>query len=200
MLNHIEHKRAPMASAPLKYRPDGSVDWGNMWDTFCVLAADGGPPHRGSMLYAQPDADTQSESYRFALNEIIRGINEVSGLRASAATPGWIGVRCASAGMARWLSEAINQENVQARAEGSLLLVPVGENYTLKGEIKNVITAVAKTSHYWYEHLPPGARHALAFQAQLEALKSQIVGWLRRQAKPWSQPGRLGGLLPDRRS
>ena len=24
----------PMAAAPLQYRADGSVDWGNMWDDF----------------------------------------------------------------------------------------------------------------------------------------------------------------------
>lgn len=26
-------KHTPMASAAMKYLPDGSVDWGNMWDT-----------------------------------------------------------------------------------------------------------------------------------------------------------------------
>jgi hypothetical protein len=25
---------APMAAAVMKYREDGSVDWGNMWDSF----------------------------------------------------------------------------------------------------------------------------------------------------------------------
>ncbi len=24
----------PMAAAPMRYRADGSVDWGNMWDDF----------------------------------------------------------------------------------------------------------------------------------------------------------------------
>lgn len=48
-----EDKCAPMAPAPMKYLADGSVDWGNMWDTFCVLAQDGGPPHRPTMLRAR---------------------------------------------------------------------------------------------------------------------------------------------------
>ena len=52
-------KRAPMAAAPIKYQLDGSVDWGDMWDSFCVLAREGGPPHRGTMLQAQTDADTK---------------------------------------------------------------------------------------------------------------------------------------------
>jgi sirohydrochlorin cobaltochelatase len=176
-----EDKRAPMAAAPIKYAADGSVDWGNMWDSFCVLAREGGPPHRSQMLGAQEDADALSDGYRFAVNEICRGIFEVSGLRAEADRPGWIGVRCHSAGMARWLAESIEQENVQARAEGTLLYVPAGDSYTLKGEIKNVITAVAKTTHYWGEHLPPDAKRALALQTRLADLTARMAGWLGKR-------------------
>lgn len=174
----IPGKDAPMASAPLKYFPDGAVDWGNMWDSFCVLAQEGGPPHRGTMLYAQEDAATQSGGYRFAVREIIRGIKAVSGLRAAPAGAGWIAVDCASASMARWLAEAIMQENVQAHSQGVLLLVPVGDYFTLKGEIKNVITAVAKTTHYWQEHLPLEVKQTLAWQERLKALKARIKYWL----------------------
>ncbi len=99
-----EDKRAPMAAAPIKYAADGSVDWGNMWDSFCVLAREGGPPHRGQMLVAQQDADVLSDTYRFTVSEICRGIFEVSGLQAEAAQPGWIAVRCRSAGMAQLAS------------------------------------------------------------------------------------------------
>lgn len=180
MTTNTPNKQAPMSSAPMKYRPDGSVDWGNMWDSFCVLALDGGPPHRGSMLYAQEDADTHSESYRMAMNEIIGGIQAVSGLAASPAKPGWIAVRCESATMACWLSEAIEQENVQARYEGQCLYVPVGDYFTLKGEIKNVITAVAKTSHYWQEHLPAPVKHTLAAQEWLAQLKLSFKSWVYR--------------------
>lgn len=172
--------RAPMASAPMKYRGDGSVDWSTMWESFCVLAQEGGPPHRGSMLRAPESADPRSAGYHFAAAEIIRGIYEVSGLGAGAADPGWIAVRCHSAGMARWLRDAIEQECVEARADGTLLLVPVGEGYTLKGEIKNVITVVAKTTHYWREHLPPEVKSALAAQARIEQLTARVKGWMRR--------------------
>jgi len=175
---NVVDKRAPMASAPMKYLSDGSVDWGNMWDSFCVLAQEGVPPHRGTMLYAQEDADSQSEVYRFTVNEIIRGIYAVSGLKAAAAGPGWIAVGCPSASMAHWLAEAIAQENVQARWSGVLLLVPVGEYYSVKGEIKNVITAVAKTTHYWQEHLPQEVKSTLALQERVEWLKTHIKGWL----------------------
>ncbi|MBI1880307.1 MAG: hypothetical protein HYR94_19155 [Chloroflexi bacterium] len=177
MPTNLADKRAPMASAPMKYLPDGSVDWGDMWDSFCVLAQDGGPPHRGTMLYAPENPDLESEGYYFAVNEIIRGIYAVSGLTAAAAAPGWIAVYCHTGGMACWLAEAINQENVQARHDGSLLLVPVGDDYTLKGEIKNVITAVAKTTHYWREHLPPEVKDTLALQERIEWLKRRVKSW-----------------------
>ena len=76
------------------------------------------------------------------------------------------------------LAEAIEQENVQARWNGVLLLVPVGEYYSVKGEIKNVITAVAKTIHYWQEHLPQEVKSSLALQERIEWLKTHIKGWL----------------------
>jgi len=146
-------KRAPMAAAPLKYASDGSVDWGNMWEGFCALAQEGGPPHRGVILAAQEDADTTSVGYCRAVDEMIRGIDAVSGLNAAATAPGWIAVRCGSERMAAWLRDAIVRENVQARSDGIMLLVPVRETYTIKEEIKSVITVVAKTTHYWHEHL-----------------------------------------------
>lgn len=182
------NKRAPMASAPLKYLPDGLVDWGNMWDSFCALAQEGGPPHRGTMLYAQEDADTRSESYRSVVNEISRGIYAVSGLIASPAESGWIAVQCASASMASWLCEAIEQENVQARSDGSMLLLPMGETYTLKGEIKNVITVVAKTTHYWQEHLPLEVKYTLAMQARFKEWQTQAKNWWSRRAWLGGQP------------
>ena len=174
-------KRAPMAAAPIKYQPDGSVDWGNMWDSFCVLARDGGPPHRGMMLRAQADADIGSAEYRFAVEEICRGINAVSGLRAAAAAPGWVAVECRSAGMARWLAESIQAENVAARAEQARLLLPSGDYFTLEGEIKNVITAVAKTTHYWGEHVPLEVKQTFELQVQMERLRRRVFGWVGRR-------------------
>ena len=171
-----------MASAPMKYREDGSVDWGNMWDSFCVLAQDGGPPHRATMLYAQEDADPRSPGYKAAAAEIIRGIRDVSGLHATPADPGWIAVHCHDAGMARWLCEAVNQENVQARADGPVLFVPAGEYFTTKGEIKNVITAMAKTTHYWWTHLPPEVKATLALQVRVERFKARVVNLVGRFA------------------
>ena len=174
-------KAAPMASAPLKYAPDGSVAWGEMWESFCALAQEGGPPHRGTPLRVPEAPDTTSDAYHFATAEIVRGIRETSSLAASPAGPGWLAIECHSAAMARWLSEAIGEERVQARADGALLFVPVGEWRAVGGEIKNVITVVAKTTHYWREHLPAEVKQTLAAQEQLTALGARLRGWLRRR-------------------
>lgn len=172
---------APMASAPFRYRSDGEVDWGNMWDTFCALALDGGPPHRGSMLEAPADPDSESEAYQHAVREISRGIAEVSGLRVDAAEPGWLRVVCGSAAEAGWLAEAIVGENVAARHEGTFLFLPVGEAFTVKEEIKNVITAVAKTTHYWNDHLAAEVKQTLALQGALGHITSRLSARLRQR-------------------
>jgi len=161
--------RAPMSSAPMKFDPEGQVDWGNMWDSFCVLAQAGGPPHRGTRLEPARAPNPDSAGYAFAAAETSRGITSVSGLAVEPAAPGWLAVACGSAGMARWLAEAIEAENVAARAEGDALWVPVDGSFRLDGEIKNVITVVAKTTHYWGQHLPDEAKQTLAAEAMLAA-------------------------------
>jgi sirohydrochlorin cobaltochelatase len=145
-----------------------------MWDSFCVLAQEGGPPHRGDMLLAPANPDTTSDNYYFAVDEIARGVWEVARLTAVPATPGWLQILCRSESQARWLAEAIVEENVQVRYEGELLFVPVGDQFRLKQEIKNVITAVAKTSHYWQEHLAVEVKQALAFQDKIVGIWRKI--------------------------
>jgi sirohydrochlorin cobaltochelatase len=55
--------------------------------------------------------------------------------------------------MAAWLCATIILENVDARVKGSRLLVPAGPGFVLEDQVKSVITVVAKTHHYWQEHL-----------------------------------------------
>ncbi|NJK81227.1 MAG: hypothetical protein HC876_06100 [Chloroflexaceae bacterium] len=175
-------KSAPMPSAPMKYLEDGRVDWGTMWDTFCAPAWDGGPPHRGTMLYAAVPADSTSAQYQAVVAELIRGITAVSGLPAAPAEPGWIAVACASPAMAQWLGESIVLENVAARWDAATLLLPAGPHYTLGGEIKNVITVIAKSHHYWIEHLPTDVKRTLAVQNWLAQMGERVQGWLRPHA------------------
>ena len=54
--------------------------------------------------------------------------------------------------MAIWMLRAIIVENVSVRREGHTLFFPAGPDFRLEGEIKNVVTVVAKTNHYWIEH------------------------------------------------
>ncbi|HYB70897.1 MAG TPA: CbiX/SirB N-terminal domain-containing protein [Candidatus Bathyarchaeia archaeon] len=150
---------APMGAAPLQRDDDGQVAWDQMWQGFCELALAGGPPHRGTLLEAvsSDDARADPERYAAARAELARGLTMVTGLPVVLeGPPGWIGLRCDNEEMAIWLMRAIIVENIMVRREGTVLCVPIGCRFTLEGEIKNVVTAVAKTYHYWKEH--QGAR------------------------------------------
>ena len=92
------------------------------------------------------------------LAELERGILETTGLEATAAGPGLIAIRCESPRMAAWLCATIILENVEARVEGDRLLLPAGPDFRLEDQVKSVITVVAKTHHYWREHLETGHR------------------------------------------
>jgi len=144
-----------MASAPFAWRRDGRPDWGAMWTTFCDLALHGGPPQRGALqaLCGPSRGDRAAMPAPEIAAELRRGIEETTGLATEPAEPGWIAVTCASARMAAWLCATIILENVDARAEGARLLVPAGPGFTLEDQVKSVITVVAKTHHYWREHL-----------------------------------------------
>jgi sirohydrochlorin cobaltochelatase len=146
---------APMGSAPLRYGSDGQVAWNQMWTDFCELALAGGPPHRDSLLEpAMPDeVKADQESYERVVTEIERGLQLVTRLSTVRSERlGWVGLRCVDEEMALWLLRAIVVENVCVRREGSVLFFPAGPTFRLEKEIKNVITVVAKTHHYWTEH------------------------------------------------
>jgi hypothetical protein len=148
-------RAVPMAAAPFLWKDDGRPDWARMWTSFCELALYGGPPHRGpeSALRA-PNGAARSDGDMLA--EMRRGIWETTGLYAEPAAPGWLAVTCDSPTMAAWLCAAIILENVDARVEDDRLLLPAGPGYTLKDEVKSIITVVAKTHHYWQAHVTGG--------------------------------------------
>ena len=147
--------RAPMSSAPFVWTAEGRPDWGSMWTSFCELALYGGPPQRGpeSALRA-PDGVAGSDAEMLA--EMRRGIWETTGLYAEPAEPGWLAVTCESPTMAAWLCAAIILENIDARVDDDRLLLPAGPGYTLKDEVKSLVTVVAKTHHYWQAHVTGG--------------------------------------------
>ncbi len=155
----------PMRSAPLKFGGDGNVAWDEIWGSFCDLAMAGGPPHRGSLLEPGSVSDVSElpERYETVTGEICRGIGLVTGLFAQPSQyPGWIGIDCTSSGQSGWLARAITMENVSVGFEGMVLYLPAGPHYRLEKEIKNVVTAMAKTCHYWFGHTSLEQRRAIS--------------------------------------
>ena len=54
-------------------------------------------------------------------------------------------------------------ENVAVRVEdGVFLELPAGPGYRELKEIRNVITVIAKTAHYWLGHMPIMQRQSVA--------------------------------------
>jgi len=167
-----------MGSAGLKYGTDGKVAWNEIWGSFCHLAMAGGPPHKGKLLAPAriEEINAETERYSEVLKEICRGIGMVTGLRAEPSPiAGWVRVYCISAVMAGWLARAIVMENVSARFDGLWLDLPAGPYYRVEKEIKNVITVIAKTCHYWLDHTTPEQHQAIASLFSTMESESQLV-------------------------
>jgi sirohydrochlorin cobaltochelatase len=154
-----------MGSAGLKYGSDGRVAWDQIWTHFCDLALAGGPPHRGTLLEVSTIAEVEYEpaGYQVVCEEIVRGIKLTSGLHATPTSEvGWIAVQCVGEAMAAWLLRAVMAENVFARRLQDKILVPAGPHFRPAKEVKNVVVALAKTSHYWEGHISDSQRSAAA--------------------------------------
>jgi hypothetical protein len=167
-----------MGSAGLKYAFDGKIAWDEMWGSFCDLAMAGGPPHKGTLLApaARSEIDAQPDRYEEVLKEVRRGIMLVTGLNVRPSPiPGWIRVTCFSRAMAGWLLRAIVMENVAAHATSRALDLPLGPAYRLEKEIKNVITVIAKTCHYWLGHTPCAQQRAIAELLLSMARESPLI-------------------------
>jgi hypothetical protein len=153
-----------MGSVGLKYATDGRVAWNEIWGSFCDLAMAGGPPHRGTLLEpALPEEIVlHPDQYRQVADEICRGIALVTNLATEPSwSPGWVAIKCWNSAMAGWLVRAIVMENVSARHQGEMLFLPAGPEFRLAKEVKNVVTATAKTCHYWTGHIPPAQQQSI---------------------------------------
>ena len=200
-----------MGSAGIKYGPDGKVAWDQIWTSFCDLALAGGPPHRGSLLepVSEAEANADPERYRDVVTEIGRAIGMTTALATDdEPAPGWVGVRCESVQEAAWLQFAVTAENVSARRRWSVLQLPAGPAFRVEKEIKNVVVALAKSSHYWDGHLsytqqslagdglwePAAPSEALASPAAYEAALAQVLEGLFASGLPTS-PRRYVGWV-----
>jgi hypothetical protein len=77
--------------------------------------------------------------------------------------------------MAAWLLRTITMENVAVRADGAILELPAGPNYRLHKEVKNVITVIAKTAHYWVGHMSVMVRQTVVDLIDAMAEESPLV-------------------------
>ena len=156
---------ASMGTAGVRYGADGRIAWDQMWGSFCDLALAGGPPHKGTLLEPASAGEIQADpaAYAAVVAEICRGIMMVTDLEAEPSpNAGWVRVQCPTRGMAAWLLRAIVMENIAVRAGGTTLELPAGPSYRLHKEIKNVITVIAKTAHYWVGHMSVMHRQTIA--------------------------------------
>ena len=162
----------PMRSAAFVFDADGRVAWDRMWQSFCDLAMAGGPPHKGRWLAPASVAEVAAAPDRYdeVVEEIRRGIGLATGLDARpSAAPGWVPVACYGEAMAEWMTRAIVMENVAARRGRVTVEVPAAPSFGVEKEIRNVITVVSKTSHYWVDHMP------YAQQAAIRALFDELA-------------------------
>ena len=167
-----------MGSAGLKYGIDGRIAWDEMWGSFCDLAMAGGPPHRGKLLQPASRAEINKEpkQYRQVVEELCRGVEMVTGLATEPSLiSGWVHVDCPGTTMAGWLVRAINMENVSACNKGMVLHLPAGPHFRPEKEIKNVVTAIAKTSHYWLGHTSTAQHRAVADLFEIMEADSPLI-------------------------
>lgn len=156
VLSPVRAQTEGMAAADVLYTEDGRPDWGAMWESFCELAYFGGPPHRGldSIVRATSEIPAPAPGALDPVAEIRRGIYMTTGLFSEPADePGWLAISCRSRQMAAWMCACIILENVDARLDADdRLLVPASAEFTLKDQVKSVVTVVAKVAHYWQMH------------------------------------------------
>ena len=146
-----------MPAAAMVSDDQGNADWSAMWESFCELAFFGGPPHRGddNRVRALAEIPRAIPNGPFdPIAEIRRGIYLTTGLFSEPSEiPGWLAISCRSRKHAAWMCACILLENVDARLDDEeRLLVPAAPSFTLKDEVKSVITVVAKVHHYWEMH------------------------------------------------
>ncbi|HET9369452.1 MAG TPA: hypothetical protein VFO19_04365 [Vicinamibacterales bacterium] len=186
-----EVRPVSMGSSGLRFDADGKVAWNEIWGSFCDLALAGGPPHKGMLLEPASRREIAAAPDRHASvrSEICRGIAMVTELDAApSADPGWVRVECLTRAMAAWLVRAITMENVAVRADGAALELPAGPDYRLEKEIKNVVTSIAKTNHYWIGHMSVSQWRAIAALFDGMAEESPAIAAAYRYDGPGPDP------------
>lgn len=179
-----------MPSAAVKFDADGRVAWDQIWQSFCDLAMAGGPPHKGALLEPGRAGEIAAapDRYQEVVAEISRGVSMASELQASASPAvGRVRITCFGDTMADWLLRAITMENVSVvRGVGLAIDLPAAPHFRLEKEIKNVVTVIAKTTHYWMGHLARVHKADIGGLFALLAIEAPLL-----------EPGSTGGPPND---
>jgi hypothetical protein len=128
------------------------------------------------LLEAPTVAEVEYEpaGYHLVCGELLRGIAMAAKLAAQpGSAPGWLVVACTDEPMAAWMLRAVMAENVFVRRRGNAIEVPAAPTFRLAKEVKNVVVALAKTSHYWSYHL--NAEEKTRASAVLQASEASLI-------------------------
>lgn len=154
LITEQQDKAKPMAAAPIVYDDSGKVAWDKMWDSYCNLAKEGGPSHRGKdqSIIKKSHITPETEEYRAAMNEALRGVGLIVPYKLSEDNDGWITLELETSNKAKWFNEVINEENVEAKQNGKTILLPINDDFDVTHDVKSIITVVGKAHHYWKIH------------------------------------------------
>ena len=91
-------------------------------------------------------------------------------------------MQCHNTTMADWLMRAIVMENVAARSSGVMLYLPAAPHFRIEKEVKNVVTVIAKTAHYWMGHMSRSQKTLIADLFRTMSMESPLIeppidGW-----------------------
>ena len=137
---------AAMSSADFLYKDD-APDWSAMWTGLASLPSTRPPPrertHRCVTAAPATKASTTSPKRERHLRN--HGLSGTLRTRLDRRDMG-------SRKLRAWRRNNL-LENVEAKFDEERLIVPAHESFTLKNEVKSVITVLAKTHHYWQAHV-----------------------------------------------
>ena len=142
-----------MKAAEIIYDQNGNPEWNKMWNSFCNLAAEGGPSHRDNLhRISFPEKNfVYDETIK---NEIARGLRLLNANVKEINNKGEIYIDLIFPNKAKWFRNIIDLENVAAKQKGKYLILPWSGNYKIDKEVKSLMTVWGKASHYWREHRP----------------------------------------------
>lgn len=157
MVNQSAVTNKPMASAPFVYDEQGRIAWDKMWESYCYLAKDGGPAHRGeAQKIEKVDRDmlsvAKNSNFSKISEEALRGVSLILPYPIKIDNKGWLIISLVSENVAKWFCEVINEENVVCEQHEKDIYLPLNDTFDIDHDVKSIITVAGKAHHYWTKH------------------------------------------------